>query len=193
MKLEYSLLTLLSASLVAAVPAPFVVTDPVVATGTEHVAVPVNGLVRRQQVSVYGFRKRTLELRDALLAARGGQRQNQDSDDDQKENAGDAQEQAAEDEQAAGKGKGKGKGNAEGVAAPPAPPVAPNATDSAAGKGRGKGKANQEGDSADQEYTLLGAEQAGGNATGMSPHDLTAASLLIIHSRTTTTTTSSRR
>ncbi|KAL1606979.1 hypothetical protein SLS59_002681 [Nothophoma quercina] len=140
MKIEYSLLTLLSASMVAAAPAPFVVTDSAVATGTENAGVPVTGLDRRQQVSVYGFRKRTLELRDALLAARG-QRQNQaanDANEDDAEDAEDAQENAqedaaAEDEQAAG--NGKGKGNNEQAAAPLTPPEAPaapsNTTESA--------------------------------------------------------------
>ena len=249
MKIEYSLLTLLSASMVAAAPAPFVVTDPVAATGTENVAIPVTGFDRRQQVSVYGFRKRTLELRNALLAARG-QRQNQASGDDENNDAEDAQEDAAAGEQAigkskdkdnneqaaalptlpetpaapgnttepAGKGKGKGKGAAEEAAAPPAPPVAANATEPvgkgkgkgkgaaeeaagppappaaanatepAAGKGKGKGegkgkgKTNQEGAAADQEFTLLGQEEAGGNTAGMSPHSTSIDDLLKLQS-----------
>lgn len=107
MKIEYSLLTLLSASLVAAAPAPFVVTNPVLAGGADSVTVPVTDLERRQQVSVYGFRKRNIKLRSALLAARGGRQASEDN----AEGVQAAQEDAALAAPGNGKGKGKGKGN----------------------------------------------------------------------------------
>lgn len=181
MKIEYSLLTLLSASLIAAAPAPYVVTDSVLATGTENVAVPVTDLDQRQQISVYGFRKRTLELRNALLAARNNNAQGaQERANEDGQALGEANAEAASPaapkalaaagnatEPAAGKGKGKGKGKGhhgkgkgKGKGAAAAAAAAGNATEPAVGKGKGKGKGKAH-------ATLLGAKQAGGNATGM--------------------------
>lgn len=139
MKIEYSLLTLLSASMVAAAPHPFVATNQAAANAAENAAVPAIDLSKRHQNSVSGFRKRTLELRNTLLAARGSQLQNQVMDDGQKvDSTQGAQEQAAVDEAL---GKGKGKSNTDSVVPPAAtpPPPPPVATD-----GKGKGKSNTE-------------------------------------------------
>lgn len=69
MKTSLPLLTLLSAALVSAAPAPFVKPGPVVTTGTENVAIPQPNIGRRELVE--DFEKRTLQLRDALLERRG--------------------------------------------------------------------------------------------------------------------------
>jgi hypothetical protein len=146
MKIEYSLLTLLSASMVAAAPHPYVVVDSAVANAAENVAVPAAGLEKRQQVSVYGFRKRTLELRDALLAARAAgtalpSAPAPPAGSAPPPPAGTAlppPPPAGNATEPAGKSKGKGKGVAAEAAAPPA---AGNATAPALGKGKGKGKA----------------------------------------------------
>ena len=73
MKTAYPLLSLLSASMVVAAPAPFVGTGPVVAAGTENVVIPTTNFGRREAAVVEDFGKRALQLRGALLAARGGQ------------------------------------------------------------------------------------------------------------------------
>jgi hypothetical protein len=70
MKTSIPLLTLLSAALVTAAPAPFVKPGPVVTTGTENLAIPQPNIGRREVVA--DFEKRTLQVRDALLVARGG-------------------------------------------------------------------------------------------------------------------------
>lgn len=102
-----SLLTLLSASLVAA--APFVGTGPVVTAGTENVAIPSTQFGRRE-AAVQDFSKRALKLRGALLAARGGQGQGKGAGNADAETVVvDAQTQA-DDAAAQAKGKGKGKG-----------------------------------------------------------------------------------
>ena len=95
-----SILTLLTASLVSAAPAPFVGTGPVVAAGTENVVIPITNFGRREALAE-DFSKRALELRGALIAARGGQNNQQDA-------AAAAADPAAEDAQN-GKAKGKGK------------------------------------------------------------------------------------
>lgn len=171
MKIAFSLLTMLSASMVAAAPHPFVVTDVAAALGSENMGVTVPGLDKRQQGSVYGFRKRTLDLRNALLVARGGQRANEIF------GAEDAQELTAEDDPAAGDeqavGEGKNKSKTESIPAPlatppPPPPPAPGNATEPAGKGKGKGEAKGKGKGkgaaedadAGQEYQLLGDQQA---------------------------------
>lgn len=116
-----SILTLLSASLVAAAPAPFVGTGPVVAAGTENVVIPTTNFGRREEAIVQDFGKRALKLRGALLAARGVQGNGDAVADaanaeDAAAAAGD-QAQLGQDAQDNGKGKGKGKGkNADGQA-----------------------------------------------------------------------------
>lgn len=109
-----SILTLLSASLVAA--APFVGTGPVLTTGTEGVALPATQFGRREEAIVQDFSKRALRLRGALLAARHGQGQGQGNGAGNADAAtvvvdGQTQTQAAQ-----GKAKGKGK-NANAQAA----------------------------------------------------------------------------
>lgn len=129
MKTSISLLTLLSASFVAAAPAPFVGQGPVVAAGTENVVIPSTNFGRREEDVVQKFGERALKLRGALLAARGGMGKDNGNADAEVANAegaaaagnNDAQDQAAQDAAAAedaaqGKGKGKGK-NAEKQAA----------------------------------------------------------------------------
>ena len=93
MKTAYPLLSLLSASMVVAAPAPFVGTGPVVAAGTENVVIPTTNFGRREAAVVEDFGKRALQLRGALLAARGGQG---------KGNAKAEDEAAAADDQAQG-------------------------------------------------------------------------------------------
>lgn len=104
MKYSYTLLTLISASMVVAAPAPFVGTGPVVAAGTENVVIPTTSFERREVAAVQDFGKRALRLRGALLAARGG-----------KGNA-DVQDEAAANA-AQGKDKGKDAAVAEGAQA----------------------------------------------------------------------------
>lgn len=130
MKTSISILTLLSASFVAAAPAPFVGQGPVVAAGTENVVIPSTNFGRREEDVVQKFGERALKLRGALLAARGGMGKDNGNADAEVANAegaaaagnNDAQDQAAQDAAAAaedaaqGKGKGKGK-NAEKQAA----------------------------------------------------------------------------
>lgn len=125
-----ALLTLLSTSLVAAAPQPFVGTGPVVAAGTEDVVMPSTNFERRE-AAVVDFSKRALKLRGALLAARGGQgNANANVEDAAEQDAAAAEEaanagQAAADaeEQAKGKGKAKNAGAGE-----------QNAKDAAGGK-----------------------------------------------------------
>jgi hypothetical protein len=131
MKTSISILTLLSASFVAAAPAPFVGQGPVVAAGTENVVIPSTNFGRQEEDVVQKFGERALKLRGALLAARGGMGKDNGNADAEVANAegaaatgnNDAQDQAAQDAAAAedaaqGKGKGKGKGkNAEKQAA----------------------------------------------------------------------------
>jgi hypothetical protein len=95
MKTVYPLLTLLSASLVVAAPAPFVVTDTGASTAN---------LVRREAAIAQDFGKRGLQLRGALVAARGSQKV---AEEDTAVAEDDAQNQkdAAAEEQAKGKGK----------------------------------------------------------------------------------------
>jgi hypothetical protein len=73
MKTVYSLLTLLSTSLVVAAPAPFVGRGPVVAARTENVAIPVTNFGRREAAIMQDLGKRALRLRGALIEARTGQ------------------------------------------------------------------------------------------------------------------------
>lgn len=160
MKIEYPLLTLLSASIVAAAPHPFVVTDAAAAAGSENVAVPVIGLDKRQQVSVYGFRKRSLELRNALLAARGGQRVNEILGTEGAQEQASEAEQAAGDEQAPGESKGKSNAESASPSLATSPPAAPGNATEPAEKGKGKGKGDAEDAAAGQEYQLLGDQQA---------------------------------
>lgn len=72
MKSSVTLLTLLSASLVASVPTAFVKPGPVVTTDTEGVVIPSTNFGRREAL-VADFSKRALEIRDALVQARGNQ------------------------------------------------------------------------------------------------------------------------
>lgn len=116
MKNVYPLLTLLSTSLVAAVPAPFVGTGPVVAAGTENVVIPTTNFGRREEAMVHDFGKRALRLRGALLAARGGQ------------GAAAVNDNEANQEAAQAKAKGKNADAQAEVAAPQ------NAHEAAAGK-----------------------------------------------------------
>jgi hypothetical protein len=98
MKTVYPLLTLLSASMVAAAPAPFVVSGDVAAIGSA-----TTNLGRRD---VPDFGKRALQLRGALVAARG-QKNAEDTAaaNDQAQQQQDAAPGAADEEQAKGKGK----------------------------------------------------------------------------------------
>lgn len=98
MKTVYPLLTLLSASIVAAAPAPFVVTGDVAAIGSA-----TTNLGRRD---VQDFDKRTLQLRGALVAARG-QKNAEDvaAVDAQAQQQQDAAAGVADGQQAKGKGK----------------------------------------------------------------------------------------
>jgi hypothetical protein len=100
MKTVYPLLTLLSASMVAAAPAPFVVSGDVAAIGSA-----TTSLGRRD---VQDFGKRAFQLRGALVAARG-QKNAEDAAaaNDQAQQQQDAEAGAADEEQAKGKGKGK--------------------------------------------------------------------------------------
>jgi hypothetical protein len=116
MKSSISILTLLSASYVVAVPAPFQVKGPVVAAGTENVVMPIiTTFGRREAAITEDFGKTTLKLRGALLAARNGQGKsngNGNADAQAAAAAGDdqgAQDAGAAQEAAQGKGKGKGK------------------------------------------------------------------------------------
>jgi hypothetical protein len=102
MKTIYPLLTLLSTSLVSAAPAPFVGTGPVVAAGTENVVIPTTNFDRREAAIVQDFGKSALQLRGALLAARGGQG-NANANNDAA--GGDQADGAAQAAQAKGKGK----------------------------------------------------------------------------------------
>jgi hypothetical protein len=94
MKSVYPLLTLLSASLVAAAPAAFVVTDAMVAADIA----PSNTDFNRREVR--HFDSRALRLRGALVDARGEQAKASTKVEDPA---------AADAEQAKGKGKGKEK------------------------------------------------------------------------------------
>jgi hypothetical protein len=107
MKTVYPLLTLLSASLVVAAPAPFVVTG--------DVGAPTANLGRREAAIVHDFSKQALQLRGALVAARGGQK-NVEEDAAAAEDQAQNQMDAADEEQAKGKGKGK---NADAQAGKP--------------------------------------------------------------------------
>ncbi|KAF1920825.1 hypothetical protein BDU57DRAFT_534566, partial [Ampelomyces quisqualis] len=103
MKTVYPLLTLLSASFVAAAPAPFVVTgDTGVATAN---------LGRRGKATVHDFGRQALRLRSALIAARGKQ-ENADVAAAADEVAHVQEGAAAEEEQQA---KGNGKSNGKGA------------------------------------------------------------------------------
>ena len=102
MKTVYPLLTLLSASYVAAAPAPFVVTgDSGVATAN---------LGRREEAIVQDFGRRALKLRSALVAARGNQNADAAQEDaaaanEVAQNKEEGAAAAPEEQQAKGKGK----------------------------------------------------------------------------------------
>lgn len=70
MKTVYSLLTLLSTSLVLAAPAPF--ERPAAAASIEDVVIRTNDFGRREAAVVQDFSKRALRLRSALVEARTG-------------------------------------------------------------------------------------------------------------------------
>lgn len=72
MKSSVTLLTLISAGLVASVPTAFVKPGPVVTADTEGVVIPNTNFGRREAL-VADFSKRALEIRDALVHARGNQ------------------------------------------------------------------------------------------------------------------------
>lgn len=117
-----SLLTLLSASLAVAAPAPFVGTGPVVAAGTENVVLPSTHFSRREEALVQDFNKRALKPRGALLAARGG-KGNGNGNGNAEADAANAEDDAAvvddeaqlqEDPAAAEEGQGKAKGKGQG-------------------------------------------------------------------------------
>jgi hypothetical protein len=114
MRSSISILTLLSASFVVAVPAPFQGKGPVVAVGTENVVMPTTNFGRREAAIAENFGKKTLKLRGALLAARNGQSKGNDAQAGSEDAvAGDdqaAQDAAAAEDAAIGKGKGKDKG-----------------------------------------------------------------------------------
>ena len=114
MRSSISILTLLSASFVVAVPAPFQDKGPVVAAGTENVVMPTTNFGRREAAIAEDFGKRALKLRGVLLAARNGQGKGNDAQIGSEDAAaGDdqaAQDAAAVEDAAMGKGKGKGKG-----------------------------------------------------------------------------------
>jgi hypothetical protein len=100
MKTVYPLLTLLSASMVAAAPAPFVVSGDVAAIGSATTSLGSR--------DVQDFGKRAPQLRSALVAARS-QKNAEDAAtaDDQAQQQQDTGAGAADEEQAKGKGKGK--------------------------------------------------------------------------------------
>lgn len=107
-----SLLTLLSASLAVAAPAPFVGTGPVVAAGTENVVLPATHFGLREAAIVEDFSKRALKLRGALLAARGGKGNGNANAEANADDAAvvDDEAQLQEDAPAAEEVQGKGKG-----------------------------------------------------------------------------------
>ena len=67
-----ALLTIVSAALVAAAPAPFK-PGPVVTDATANLAIPNTNFGRREAAFVDEFSKRALKMRDAVLSARNGQ------------------------------------------------------------------------------------------------------------------------
>ncbi|KAH4250311.1 hypothetical protein HBH70_244070 [Parastagonospora nodorum] len=113
--MRYTLLTLLSASMVAAAPAPFVVSGDVAAIGSA-----TEGLSRREP---HDFVKRAFPVRRATVLARGQKDANANAEEDAAAAAAAAEEEAqqqqgdaaagADEQQAKGKGKGKGKQEAQ--------------------------------------------------------------------------------
>jgi hypothetical protein len=98
--MKYTLITLLSASMVAAAPAPFVVSGDVAAIGSTTAS-----LGRRE---AQDFGKRALQLRGALVAARGQKNADANAAADAEEEAQQQQDDAAgaaDQQQAKGKGK----------------------------------------------------------------------------------------
>jgi hypothetical protein len=111
MRSSISILTLLSASLVVAAPAPFQGRGPVVAAGTEGVVMPTTNFGRREAAVVEDFSKRALKLRGALVAARNGQGKSNDNGNADAQAADDeaGQDAAAAEDAAQGKGKNADK------------------------------------------------------------------------------------
>jgi hypothetical protein len=106
--MRYTLLTLLSASMVAAAPAPFVVSGDVAAIGSA-----TDGLSRREP---HDFVKRAFPVRRATVLARGQKDANANAEEDAAAAAAaeeEAQQQqgdaaaGADEQQTKGKGKGK--------------------------------------------------------------------------------------
>lgn len=124
MKTSVPLLTILSASFVAAAPAPFAGNGPAIAARAQDGAITNLNLGRREEV-VHKFGEKALKLRGVLLAARGSMAKNNANAEDAAAAAdGNAKDQAAQDaaaaaeeEQAQGNGKGNGKNNAKDQAA----------------------------------------------------------------------------
>ena len=118
MRASIPLLTILSATLVAAAPAPFSGHGPVVAARTENLALSNPHLGRRDDEVVQKFDEEALKLRGVLLATRSEMSQdnaNANAGAANAENAagaanGKAQDQAAQDAAAEGQDQGKGKG-----------------------------------------------------------------------------------
>ena len=116
MKHVYPLITLFSAALVVAAPAPFVKPGPVVTPETEGVIIPNTNFERREEAFVADFSKRALKLRDALLVARGGQAKNnnaqaQNDDDDNDDNDDGLQQAQLDVLQGQQEAQGEGQGN----------------------------------------------------------------------------------
>lgn len=116
MRTSIPLLTILSASLVAAAPAPFSGHGPVVAARTDNVALSNPHLGRRNDEVVQKFDEEALKLRGVLLSVRSEMAQdnaNANAGAANAENAAgaNAQDQAAQDAAAAeGQDQAKGKG-----------------------------------------------------------------------------------
>ncbi|KAF5848824.1 hypothetical protein GGP41_009916 [Bipolaris sorokiniana] len=169
MKTSVPLLTILSASFVAAAPAPFAGNGPAIAARAQDGAITNLNLGRREEV-VHKFGEKALKLRGVLLAARGSMAKNNANAEDAAAAAdGNAKDQAAQDaaaaaeeEQAQGNGKGNGKNNAKDQAAQEAA--------AAAQMEKQKGAANDqaaadEQAAADQQNSCnIGAEQAAQDA-----------------------------
>jgi hypothetical protein len=97
MKTTYALLTVLSASLVLAAPAPFVVTGDVATDAGSATTT----LGRREDAIVQDFAKRALQLRGTIVEART----NQKDDAAAGEDAAQGEDDAADKQQVKGKGK----------------------------------------------------------------------------------------
>lgn len=124
MKTSVPLLTILSASFVAAAPAPFAGNGPAIAARAQDAAIANLNFGRREEEVVHKFGEKALKLRGVLLAARGSMAKDNANAEDAAAADGNAKDQAAQDaaaaaeeEQAQGNGKGNGKNNAKDQAA----------------------------------------------------------------------------